>query len=115
MSATAVNDRLSLEARRRPIFAAVAALAGALLIIAAVIQGTAPQPKVSEQTLALFAADKGASSDLIAAVLDGLASFGIAATLVFLVDASRARNPQVAPFLQIPGHEFRRSRSDRRS
>jgi hypothetical protein len=101
MSAAAVDERLAVEARQRPIFASLAAIAGALLIAAAALQGAAPQPKVSEQTLALFAADKGATLDLIAALLDALASFAIAATLVFLIDAARARNPQVAPFVRI--------------
>jgi hypothetical protein len=101
MSAIAVDQRLDVERRQRPRFAIVAACAGVLLIAASVVQGVAPQPKVSEQTLALIAADKGRTLDLVAAVLQALASFGLAATLVFLIDAAKARNPQIAPFVRI--------------
>lgn len=101
VSAITVDQRLDVERRQRPRFAIVAASAGVLLIAASVVQGVAPQPKVSEQTLALIAADKGRTLDLIAAVLQALASFGLAATLVFLIDAAKARNPQIAPFVRI--------------
>jgi hypothetical protein len=101
MSATAATQRLATEARQRPMFAVAAALAGALLIGASVIQGVAPQPKVDEQTLALFAADKGATLDLLGSILDAVASFGIAATLVFLLDAARARNSVIGPYLRV--------------
>jgi hypothetical protein len=95
------DDQLLYESRVRKRQAAVAVAAGVLLIVASIIQLSGPHTSVDELTLDLLIANKRFPLDLIAAVVNGAASLAIAWTLVFLFRATRARNPQVRPFIRI--------------
>lgn len=92
---------LSREGRLRPRLAVVSGLAGVLLMVGAVIQLSGPHTKVDELTLDLIVANKRFHLDLLAAILNALGSLGVAATLAFLVGATRARNPQTQPYIRI--------------
>jgi hypothetical protein len=94
------EDQLLYESRVRNRQAAVAMLAGVLLIVASVIQLGGPHTSVDELTQDLLTANKRFPLDLIGAIVNAIASIGIASTLVFLYRASKARNPEVRPFIR---------------
>jgi hypothetical protein len=94
------DDQLLYESRVRNRQAAVAIVAGVLLIIASVIQLGGAHTSVDELTQDLLTANKRFPLDLIAAVINAFASIGIAWTLVFLYRATKARNPEVRPFIR---------------
>lgn len=96
-----VDDRLLHEARVRPRQAVIAGLAGALIVVAAIVGLSGPHTTVDELTLDLITAHKRFPLDLIAAVINALGSLALAGTLAFLFDAARARNPQTQPFVRI--------------
>ena len=95
------DDQLLYEARVRQRQAAIAVAAGVLLVLASILQLTGPHTKIDELTLDLIAANKRFPLDLIAAVINGLGSLTLAGTLVFLLGATRARNPQLQPLWRI--------------
>jgi hypothetical protein len=95
------DDQLLYETRVRNRQVALAVAAGALLLIASVVQLGGVHTKVDELTLDLLVANKRFPLDLIASVLNALASLGIAATLVFLYRAAKARNDDVKAFIKI--------------
>jgi len=95
------DEELLYESRVRNRQAVIAALAGILLIVASVIQLSGPHTSVDELTLDLLTAHKRFPLDLIASILNAIASLGIAWTLLFLFRAARARNEQVRPFIRI--------------
>jgi hypothetical protein len=95
------EQQLAYEARVRNRQAAVAVLAGVLLVVAAVLQLVGPHTKVDELTLDLITANKRFPLDLIAAVINGIASLLVAWTLNYLWVCSRARNPEVKSFIRI--------------
>ena len=96
------QDILAHEARVRNRYAAAAVLAGVLLIIGAVIQLSGPHTSINELTLDLLTANKRFPLDLIAAVVNGLASLAAAALLVYLWRSARDRNPEkVKPYVRI--------------
>ena len=95
-----VDQQLLYEARVRPRQAAIAAAAGALLVIAAAVQLSGVHTKVNELTLDLITAHKRFPLDLIGAIINGVGLFALAATLVFLYEVTRARNPEVRPYLR---------------
>jgi hypothetical protein len=94
------DDQLLYESRVRNRQAAVAIVAGVLLIVASVIQLGGPHTSVDELTQDLLTANKRFPLDLIAAIINAIASIGIAWTLVFLYRATKARNPEVRPFIR---------------
>jgi hypothetical protein len=94
------DDQLQYESRVHNRQAAVAVIAGVLLIVAAVIQLGGPHTSVDELTQDLLTANKRFPLDLIAAIVNAIASVGIAWTLVYLYRASKARNPDVRPFIR---------------
>ncbi|MGI8412984.1 MAG: hypothetical protein ACR2LV_07110 [Solirubrobacteraceae bacterium] len=96
-----VDDRLLYETRVRPAQTVVAALAGALLIVAALVQLTGPHTTVDELTLDLITAHRRFPLDLISSVINGLGSLALAGALSFLFGAARARNPRAQPFVRI--------------
>lgn len=98
MSTTAATS-LAYERRMRPRFAAVAALAGILLILVVVIQTTGPQAKVAERTLQLIVGSKRGTQDMIGAIATALDALAIAGALYFLVGSARRRNPDIPPFI----------------
>ncbi|HLJ04554.1 MAG TPA: hypothetical protein VKT31_14000 [Solirubrobacteraceae bacterium] len=99
-TAVAKQERLGHEARMRPRYAIVAAVAGVLLIATTIIHAVGPQPKVNEATVQLIVESKRTGLDLFGAALTALDSLAIAATLIFLLDAVRARNPNLPGFVR---------------
>jgi hypothetical protein len=96
------DEILLYESRVRSRQVAVAVAAGVCLILASVIQLSGPHTKVDELTLDLLVANQRFPLDLISAVINAIASLGIAWTLVFLFGAARARNPEkVRPYMRI--------------
>jgi len=96
------DDALLYESRVRQRTVILAAAAGILVLLAAVISLLGPQANVNEETLGLIYVNKRFPLDLVAAVINGAASLTAAATLVFLWRAAHARNPErVRPFLRI--------------
>jgi hypothetical protein len=76
-------------------------VAGVLLIVASTIQLGGPHTSVDELTLDLLTANKRFPLDLIAAIVNGIASLMIAWTLVYLWRCSLARNQQVRGFIRV--------------
>ena len=96
------DDALLYESRVRQRTVILATAAGVLVLLAAVISLAGPQANVNEETLGLIYVNKRFPIDLISAVINGVASLGAAATLVFLWRAAHARNPErVRPYLRI--------------
>jgi hypothetical protein len=95
------DDQLLYESRVRNRQAAVAVAAGVLLIVASIIQLSGPHTSVDELTTDLLIANKRFPLDLIASIVNGLASLAMAWTLVFLFQSARARNPEVRSFIRI--------------
>jgi hypothetical protein len=89
----AVSDPISYERRMRPRYATLAGLGGAALIAAAAMQAAGPQPKVSELTIELITYSRRVGLTIAGAVFNGIGLVILAATLVFLLSATRARRP----------------------
>jgi hypothetical protein len=94
------DDQLLYETRVRSRQVAVAVVAGVLLLLASVLQLGGAHTKVDELTLDLLTANKRFPLDLIASVLNAIASLTIAWTLLFLYRCARARNDQVKSFIK---------------
>ena len=92
-----VEDQLAYEARVRSRNAAIAVIAGLLLLAAAAAQIAGPQPKVPEQTLQLIFVNKRFPLDIIGSLLEAAGLVGLIWTLAFLFDAARARKPEMSP------------------
>ncbi|MBV9798829.1 MAG: hypothetical protein JO039_12355 [Solirubrobacterales bacterium] len=95
------EERLHYEARVRTRQAVIAVLAGVFLLLASIVSLAGPHATVSELTLDLITANKRSVLDVIAAVINALGSLTLAATLVYLHGAARARNAKVQPWLRI--------------
>jgi hypothetical protein len=91
------DDRLLYEARVRTRQGAIAGTAGALLLIASIIQIAGPHASVNELTLGLITENKRFPLDIIANVVEGAGWVGVALTLRFLFSSTRARNEQLRP------------------
>ncbi len=98
---TEAKDTLAYEARVLPRQAIIAGAAGVLLLLSAILQFTGPHTSINELTLGLIYANKRHVTDIIAAVLNGLALLCVAATLVFLFNATNARNPGVQTYMRV--------------
>lgn len=96
------DDALLYESRVRQRQVVVAVVAGVLLIVASIIQLGGPHTKVDELTLDLLVANQRFPLDLIASIVNAIASLAIAWTLLFLFRAARARNPEkVRPYIRV--------------
>jgi hypothetical protein len=95
------DEQLLYETRVRNRQAIISMVAGVLLIVASIIQLGGPHTSVDELTLDLLTANKRFPLDLIAAIVNGIASLAIAWTLVFLYRCSLARNPQIRSFIRV--------------
>jgi hypothetical protein len=93
--------QLEYEGRVRYRQAAIAIVAGVLIMVAAVIGLTGPHAKVNELTLGLITDHKRHSLDLIAGILTAICQVAVAATLVFLFRCSKARRPEAPGFMPI--------------
>jgi hypothetical protein len=91
----AVADPIAYEARLRPRYAAVAALAGVCLFAAAGVQSVGPQAAVNELTVQLLVTSRRAGLEVTGAVINAIGLLGLAATLTFLFAAARARKPDM--------------------
>lgn len=101
MSATTASDSHMIhEARNRPRVSIIAAVAGLLLLATAILQTVGPKVSVQEATLVLITENKRAGLDILAGVINLFGSAAIALALVFLIDATRARNPATAPWFR---------------
>jgi len=95
------EETLVYEARVRNRQVVLAVVAGLFLVLASVIQLTGPHTKVDELTLDLLVANQRFPLDLIASIINAIASLAIAATLLFLYRAARARDPdKVRPYVK---------------
>jgi hypothetical protein len=97
----AADQQLLYEARVRPRQAVIAGVAAAALLGASVVQLAGPHTNVNELTLGLITEHKRITIDLIGSVIQAVGSLALAATLVFLWGAIRARNPKLPRFLRI--------------
>ena len=91
------EQRLEYEARARTRQIVVAAAAGILVMAAVLVRIGGPQPKVSEQTLALVTENQRFTRDLIGSIVGSLSYFALAWTLWYLWGCTRAREPNVKP------------------
>jgi hypothetical protein len=96
-----VDDQLLHEARVRPRYGVIAVAAAVLLVVGSVLQLLGPHTKVDELTADLIDANKRFPLDLIAAVLSGLGSLGLGATLAFVFDMTKARSPEQRSFVRM--------------
>ena len=94
------EQQLAYERRVRGRQAAIALAASVLLITASAIQLSGPHTKVDELTVDLIVANKRFPIDLIAAIVNGLGSLAVAWTLNYLYRCTRARNPEVRPYVR---------------
>ncbi len=94
------EEVLSYEARVRDRQVIMAALAGILLVAAAAIQLSGPHTKVDELTVDLITANRRFPLDLIASIVNALASLAIAGTLSHLMVSARNRNPEIKPYVR---------------
>jgi len=97
----AVESPVAYETRARPRQAAVAGVAGILLLAAAAIQAVGPQTKVDELTVQLIVTNKRATLEVLGTAIDAVGVIGLAWTLGFLFVASRARKPEMSQAIWI--------------
>ncbi len=88
------DQRLLYETKVRPRQAVIAAIAAIGLIGAAILQLLGPHAHVNELTLGLITEHKRVALDIAGAVIQAIGYLALAATLVFLVDSTKARAPQ---------------------
>ncbi len=96
-----IDDQLLYEARVRMRQSVIAALAGTLLILAAILQFLGPHTTINELTVGLVYANKRHVLDITAAVINGVALLALTSTLVFLFSAARARNSTFQPYIRL--------------
>lgn len=96
----AAEEQLLYESRTKMRHAVIAAAAGILLVGAAALQLSGPQSKINELTLGLITAHKRFPLDVIGAVINGFGLLAVAWTLVFLSGITRARNPDLKPWVK---------------
>jgi hypothetical protein len=94
------GDQVRYESGVRTRYAALALVAGVLIVIQAVIQYSGPHTTVSELTLDLITAHKRFPLDLIGSVLDCAGLIALGLMLMWLHSISRARSPQIRDFIR---------------
>jgi hypothetical protein len=94
------TEQVRYEQSVRTRYAALAVVAGVLLVIQAIIQYTGPHTTVSELTLDLLTAHKRFPLDLIGSVLDCGGLIVLAVLLLWLHSITRARQPQTRDFIR---------------
>ena len=92
------EQRLAYEARTRSRQAALALAAGIFLMLAVVIQIGGPHVSVNEKTLGLITENKRATRDLIGSFVAAISLAALGWTLLWLWDATRARDPKIRPW-----------------
>jgi hypothetical protein len=99
-SASGVVSPVTRESQVRMRQAIIAGGAGVCLLAAATVQTTS-QPKVSELTVELITISQHTAQEVIGGVLNAIGFLGLAFTVAFLFQASRARRPETAPATRI--------------
>jgi hypothetical protein len=89
------------EARRALLHAPVAVLAGALLIVSAVVQLGGPHSNVNEVTIGLITVAKRGGLDIVAGFINAVGLILVALTLNFLYDATRTRQPALGKYMRL--------------
>jgi hypothetical protein len=95
-----VEEQLAYEARVRTRQASIAAVAGLMLVGAAIIQLSGIHTKVDELTLDLITEHRRFPLDLIGAIVNSLGLVALALTLSYLYVATRARNPEIQTWIR---------------
>jgi hypothetical protein len=95
------EDTLAYESRHRVRQTTIAAAAGALLMVAAIVGLLGPHAVVSEQTLSLITQHKRATLSIVTALINAASEMAIAATLVYLWQCSRVRAERPLPFIPV--------------
>ena len=95
-----VDQQLAYEARVKFRQATIAAVAGILLVAAAVVQVTGVHTKVDELTLDLITEHKRFPLDLVGAIINTFGLLALAATLNYIYGITRARNEQVQTWIR---------------
>lgn len=101
MATAAALSPITNESRLRPRQAVIAGLAGICLLGAAIVEAVGPQPKVSELTVELIATNSRVGLEVAGAVINALGLIGLALTLSFLFQASKARRPESAQAVKL--------------
>jgi hypothetical protein len=94
------SEQVAYEHRVRSRFVVLAALAGVLILVQAVIQAVGPKTSVNELTLDLIVAHRRFPLDVIGAVIDALGLFALTACLVWLHRISSARTTQIRDWVR---------------
>ena len=94
------DEQLAYEARVGSRMAALAVAGGVLLVVAAAVQIGGPHTAVDELTTDLIVANKRFPLDLIAAIINGIASLSVAGALAYLWRCSNARNREVRGYIR---------------
>jgi hypothetical protein len=94
------EEILAQESQVRSRQVALAATAGVLLLVAALISLTGPHATVNELTLRLIVAHQRGAEDIIAAVINALAQVALVWTLVYLYGRARARSDRVPSWIR---------------
>jgi hypothetical protein len=100
-SAPGLSDPVSQESKVRVRQAAIAGLGGICLFAAAAVEAVGPQAKVSELTIELITTSKRVGLEITGGVINALGLIGLALTLSFLFQASKARRPESAQAVRI--------------
>jgi hypothetical protein len=95
------DEALLYETRMRPRIAVASAIAGVLLVVAAVLELVGPHAAVNELTLGLINEHRRYKLDIISNIVGSIGWGGVAITLSFLYRAARARNEQLNPFFGV--------------
>lgn len=95
-----VQTQLQYETRTRFRQSGIAAVAGVLLVAAAIIQLGGVHTKVEELTLDLITEHKRYPVDLIGAIVNSIGLVAVALTLNYVYGLTRARNPEIKPFIR---------------
>lgn len=98
--AMSAKAQLEYESRVRFRQSAIAAVAGMMLVAAAIIQLGGVHTKVEELTLDLITEHKRFPVDLIGACVNSIGLVAVAITLNFVYTISKARNPEIKTFIR---------------
>jgi hypothetical protein len=94
------EEELAYESRVKVRQAALAALAGVLIVGAAIIQLSGTHTKVEELTLDLITEHKRFPLDLVGAIINSFGLIALVVTLAYLFRISRARNREIAEYIR---------------
>ena len=95
------EDTLAYESRHRVRQTTIAAAAGALLMVAAIVGLLGPHAVVSEQTLSLITQHKRETLSIVTALINAVSEIAIAVTLLYLWQCARVRAERTLPFIPV--------------